>query len=110
MYTLLILAQNGQKIHQWNWATSTAIDITSLITGGGGGGSAPVIGNPKLTGTTFTLATSTEIGFNYVLEYKIALSDSIWISVQTNSGSGAQIGLTNFGAVGPSRVYRVRVQ
>ncbi len=30
-YTLLLLAQNGQKIHQWDWSTSTIRDITTKI-------------------------------------------------------------------------------
>ncbi len=76
----------------------------------GGGASPPVIGSPKLTGTTFTLSTPTEVGFSYVLEFKTALNDVTWTPVQTNNGSGRMIGLTNTGATGPRRMYRVRVQ
>jgi surface antigen len=36
-YTLLILDQNGQKIHLWDWNTSTASDITQQIAGSGPG-------------------------------------------------------------------------
>ena len=72
---------------------------------------APVtISSPKLTGTAFTLSVPTEVGFNYVLEFKNSLSDANWTGVQTNSGSGGMISLTNNGAIGPSRFYRVRVQ
>src|SRR5581483_2280196 len=88
-------------------------DITALnrlIGIGGGGGTAPIIGNAKLTGTTFTLTVPTQAGSNYVLEYKNTMADLQWTPVQTNSGNGAEIGLTNTGAVGPSRFYHVRVQ
>lgn len=70
----------------------------------------PIISNPKLTGTTFTLSVPTQVGFNYVLEYKNSVSDANWIAVHTNGGSGGEISLTNVGTVGPSRIYRVRVQ
>jgi hypothetical protein len=69
-----------------------------------------IISSPKLTGTTFTLSVPTAVGFNYVLEFKNSLSDINWTGVQTNRGSGGMIGLTNNGAIGSSRIYRVRVQ
>jgi hypothetical protein len=78
--------------------------------GGGGGGSAPVISNPRLSGTIFTLAVPTQTGTNYVLEYKNSMSDATWIPTQTNSGTGSQITLTNTGATGSSRFYRIRLQ
>jgi GH25 family lysozyme M1 (1,4-beta-N-acetylmuramidase) len=78
--------------------------------GGGGGGSSPVISSPKLTGSTFTLSVPTQIGTNYVLEYKNLMSDANWIPIQTNSGNGAQMTLTNAGATGSSRFYRIRLQ
>jgi hypothetical protein len=84
--------------------------IEPLSTGGGGSPSSPLITSPKLSGTTFTLSVPSQTGFNYVLEYKNLLNDATWIPVQTNGGSGGAIGLTNTGATGPSRIYRVRVQ
>jgi hypothetical protein len=69
-----------------------------------------IISSPKLTGTTFTLSVPTAVGFNYVLEFKNSLSDANWTGVQTNRGGGGMISLTNNGAIGPSRFYRVRVQ
>lgn len=71
---------------------------------------APTISKPKLTGTTFTLSASTQAGFNYILEFKNSLNDSIWTPIQTNSGNGGLITLTNAGVSGPSRFYHVRVQ
>ncbi len=90
--------------------SSDTLWIEPISTVGSGGPSSPLITSPKLTGTTFTLNVPSESGFNYVLEYKNTLNDATWIPVQTNSGSGGMISLTNYGATGPSRIYRVRVQ
>jgi hypothetical protein len=79
-------------------------------TGGSGGGSAPVISNPKLAGSTFTLSVPTQTGTNYVLEFKNFLSDAVWTSIQTNSGNGGMMNFTNTGTVSPSRFYRIRAQ
>jgi hypothetical protein len=70
----------------------------------------PLLSNPRLLGTTFSLSASTQTGFDYVLEYKNLMTDSHWIPVRTNSGSSAQITFTHTEVVAPSRVYRVRVQ
>jgi hypothetical protein len=90
-------------------------DLTALnnfVTGvsSGGGGSAPVITSPKLTGATFTLSVPTQVGTNYVLEFKNSLSGTIWTPLQTNNGNGAMLNLTNTGTFGPSRFYRIRLQ
>ena len=71
---------------------------------------APTIINPKLTETTFTLSVPTQVGFNYVLEFKNSLNDSNWTPVKTNNGNGGLITLTNAGVTGPSRFYRIRAQ
>ena len=70
----------------------------------------PTITNPKLTGTTFTLSVPTQAGLNYVLEFKNSLKDASWLPVQTNTGSGGLISMTNAGLAGPSRFYHIRVQ
>lgn len=70
----------------------------------------PSLSNPQLSGTTFRVSASSQVGFNYILEFKNSLSDANWTPVRTNSGNGGQITLTNTGTVAPSRVYRVRVQ
>ena len=72
--------------------------------------SSPRINNPHRTGTTFTLSVPTQVGFNYTLEYKNAFSAANWTVVQTLSGTGGTITLTDTGATGSSRLYRVRVQ
>jgi len=70
----------------------------------------PVITNPKLSGTTFTLSVDSDVGFKYVLEYKNTLNDPIWNSARTNSGTGGTIVFTNTAVTGLSRFYRVRAQ
>jgi hypothetical protein len=73
--------------------------------------SSPNIGNPKLTGTTFTLSVpTTQVGFNYTLEYKNTLSDANWTFVQVLGGNNGTIILTDTTATGSSRFYHVRVQ
>ena len=72
--------------------------------------SSPMISNPKLTGTTFTLSVPTQVGFNYILEYKNSFSDANWTVVQTIGGTGGTITLTDTGATGSRRFYRVHVQ
>jgi Divergent InlB B-repeat domain len=72
--------------------------------------SSPIASNPKLTGTTFTLSVPTQIGFNYILEYKNSLSDTSWTPVQTIGGTGGTITLTDTTAADSSRFYHVRVQ
>ena len=108
---------NGVPVDPYGWTGTgtdpytTAVNVNLWTTGGGSGGaSPPTISNARLTGTSFTLTTSTQVGFNYILEYKTSLNDANWIPVQTNSGSGAQIDLTNIGVTGPSRIYHIRVQ
>jgi hypothetical protein len=110
-------------IEQYDWSEPTppgdldalnpSITLNSLeiqTTTTGGGGSAPVISNPKLTGTTFTFSVPTQAGTNYVLEYKNSISDANWTPIQTNNGNGAMMNMTNLGTVSPSRFYRIHLQ
>jgi hypothetical protein len=71
---------------------------------------APTISNPNLAGTAFTLSVLTQVGFNYVLEFKNSLTDPVWTPVQTNGGNGGLMNMTNSGLTAPTRFYRVRVQ
>ena len=71
---------------------------------------APVMVNPQLAGTIFTLSVPTQSGFKYILEFKNVLTDSGWTPVQTNNGTGGLVGFADSGSIAPSRFYRVRVQ
>jgi GH25 family lysozyme M1 (1,4-beta-N-acetylmuramidase) len=99
------------RVRAYNAAgTSGNSSTISVTTTGIGGSSAPVISNPKLNGTTFTLSIPTEIGTNYVLEYKNSISDPIWTPLQTNGGNGSIMNLTNLGTIDPIRFYQIRLQ
>lgn len=97
------------RIDAVNTAGTTTGDIWSFTTTPNSS-SAPTINNPKLVGTTFTLSVPTQVGFNYTLEYKNSFSDANWTAVQTLGGTGGTITLTDTGATGSRRLYRVRVQ
>jgi hypothetical protein len=78
---------------------------------------APTIANLNLTGATsdllgatFQLSVLTQTSFQYVLEYKNLLNDSVWTPIQTNNGTGGLISFTNSELTGPSRYYRIHVQ
>jgi hypothetical protein len=70
----------------------------------------PLITNPRLNGTTFSLSVGSQAGFEYVLEYKNTLDGAVWNPVQTNSGNNGIIGLTNTGVLDSNRFYRVHVR
>jgi hypothetical protein len=71
---------------------------------------SPLLSQAQHSGTTFTVNLSTQSGFNYILEYKNLLTDATWTAVQTNSGTGGQITMTNSGAATTQGFYRVHVQ
>jgi len=89
------------------WAVA---DNLTLINSGGGGPSSPTISNIKVMGSNFTLSAPSQAGYSYILEYKNSMSDSTWIPIQTNNGTGGMIDLTNAGMTGPSRFFHIRVQ
>ncbi len=109
MYTLIILAQNGQRIHQWNWATSTAGDITSQIDA-----SVPVVHTvtpvaaangtiypntpqtvPTLGGVTFTASPAT-ISAAKKSAAATAATTTYVVDQWSVNGIPAQSGGTNF--------------
>jgi len=74
-------------------------------------GDAPtMLVNPMHTGSTFSASVETISGRSYFLEYKNALSDSTWTSLASKPGTGSTLILTDNGASGATRFYRVRVQ
>ena len=110
-YTWAKVQWDDDQVVGWSAiGSSDTLWIEPISTGGGGSPSSPTISNAKRTGSSFTLSAPSEAGFNYILEYKNSMSDSTWIPVQTNSGNGGMISLTNTGATGPSRFYHIRVQ
>ena len=69
----------------------------------------PVVIGPKLAGNLFSVSVATEIGPKYYLESKDSLTDASWAVVQTLSGSGGSITLSDSAARTGSRFYRIRI-
>ena len=61
-----------------------------------------------LVGTVTMLSFTTESGFTYTVEYKDSLDDTIWTPVESVSGNGSTVVVTDSLAVTPTRFYRVR--
>jgi hypothetical protein len=51
----------------------------------------------------------TEVGPNYVVEYKSALTDPAWVQLSTNAGTGGVVDVSDSAAGIASRFYRVRL-
>jgi parallel beta-helix repeat protein len=81
--------------------TSTAAQLTIAA--------SPNVTN-TLTGTSFKLTFPTEVGPNYIVEYKTNLTDAAWIPLSTNAGNGSAVNVTDSISSAASRFYRVRIQ
>ena len=76
---------------------------------------APAVSNLSLTtsgmgSSAFMFSTPTQVGLQYILEYKDAMLDPMWTPLETDPGTGGILNLTNLGITGPSRFFRIRVQ
>ena len=60
-------------------------------------------------GATNHLSFTTEVGFDYVVEYKNTLSDSMWLPLTNAAGTGGVIGVAAV-VSGSQRYYRLRVE
>jgi alpha-tubulin suppressor-like RCC1 family protein len=65
---------------------------------------------PALSKSGFTFRFPTVPGVTYILEYKTSLSDTNWIPLLTNVGTGSPFTHTEPDVSHPSRFYRVRVR
>jgi hypothetical protein len=69
--------------------------------------------SPSLTnfslGSNAKFSFRTEVGPNYVVEYKTALTDPGWIQLSTNPGTGGAIDVSDSTIGVASRFYRVRL-
>ncbi len=68
----------------------------------------PVITN-SLSGGNINLAFPSQIGPQYVIEYKNALTNGAWTPLKTNVGTGAAINFS-IGATNSQRFFRTRMQ
>ena len=64
----------------------------------------------SLTGTSFKLSFPTEVGPNYIVEYKTNITDAAWIPLSTNAGTGSAVNVTDSVSNAATRFYRVRIQ
>jgi hypothetical protein len=70
---------------------------------------APVLSASQRSGTTFTVSATTEGGHTYTLQGKSSFTQD-WVDIETKSGTGGQIILTDTNATAFSKIYWVRVQ
>ena len=68
----------------------------------------PMLLNPSLQGTVFTVWVQTLSGKHYALEYKTSLSSAGWTALAPVSGTGSLQALTDPNATDLQRFYRVR--
>ena len=70
---------------------------------------APIFYGPKKVGTNFLVSIQSELGKTYTLQYMSALGAS-WQSLPPITGNGSVITVTNGGAGGGQRFYRLLEQ
>jgi hypothetical protein len=68
----------------------------------------PLLLNPSLQGTVFSVSLQTTIGKHYVLQYKTSLSSTTWTLLAPVAGNGALQVLTDPNATSQQRFYRVQ--
>jgi hypothetical protein len=64
--------------------------------------------NPAWSGGVFNAIVQTLNRNNYALEYSASLAPQVWTAVSTNSGNGGLQVLSDSGATGQPRFYRMR--
>jgi hypothetical protein len=71
---------------------------------------APILFAPAKTGTNFELSIQTELGETYVIQYVNALSDSHWQNLESVTGNGSVMTVTNSTAGVSNRFFRLLQQ
>lgn len=84
----------------WNSRTSVVANLTLA--------QSPSLTNFSL-GSNAKFSFHTEVGPNYVVEYKTSLTDPAWIQLSTNPGTGGTVDVTDPAVGIASRFYRVRL-
>ena len=69
----------------------------------------PTISN-SVSGTTLNMTFPTEIGPQYVLEWKGELTNGPWIPLSTNAGTGLPVTVGASTRTPPQRFFRIRMQ
>ncbi len=83
----------------------------SLALSGAGSIVSPVtLSNPTWNGNTFAVSFQSQNGVSYTLQYTRGFGPSSWTIVQTASGNGGSMTMTDSAASDPQRFYRVKSQ
>lgn len=69
-----------------------------------------VLRNPAHSGNTTTFNFVTQPGRTHTVEFKTALTNAVWLPLQTVAGTGAITNITDTTATNPARFYRVSTQ
>ena len=70
---------------------------------------SPGITAPAVSGTNLVFSYPAEVGPNYVLDFKSAITNAAWTPLKTNTGIAGSINITN-GMPGVQGYFRVRLQ
>jgi hypothetical protein len=69
---------------------------------------ALVLRNPAVAGTNFTFSFGTSSGVTYTVEYKNEIEQTNWVTLQTVTGTGGNVSVTNSLRAAAHRFIRVR--
>jgi len=70
---------------------------------------SPTVAAPKLSGANFVFSYPSEVGPDYVVDFKSALTNAAWTPLRTNAGTGNIINFTN-AVSGDQGYFRIRLQ
>jgi hypothetical protein len=71
---------------------------------------AVYLANPVAAGNELIFSFLTQSNRNYAIQYSDSLPATNWITITTVLGTGGSISVTNPGASGPTRYYRVETK
>lgn len=93
----------------WDRHRSSVARSISFIVGPRLPPASVIASNPRLTGNTFSISVPSQVGYNYLLEFKNSFGDALWAVAQTMSGNGGQITLSDVNTTAQGRFYRVKI-
>jgi len=100
---------SGEDVCQGRMVTALAISVGSdsqavpLVIGGGG---APA---PSLGGGNFNWSFTTQNGVSYIVQYKTSLNDPSWTDLQSVTGTGGIMTVSQAVAGRPECFYRLKI-
>ncbi len=101
------LANAGEytvKVSNEKWAAiSSPVKLTVNVR-------EPIIRDVTFSGSTFTFTFKTEVGANYIVEYKTSLDASNWVPGQNIPGTGAVVTVQDNIGSNAVRFFRVRLE